>query len=94
MRKKFRVLSLLAGRKRRFSSLPLAGGWTKYRDLPAPAARIRSGQRPFRQPYTHVVNPRPGCGAMRHTHRDGWRARAVGAVKRRWAKQSESYSYS
>ncbi|MGA7324010.1 MAG: LutB/LldF family L-lactate oxidation iron-sulfur protein [Rhodomicrobium sp.] len=34
-----RVLSFLGGRKRRFSSLPLAGAWTKYRDLPAPAPR-------------------------------------------------------
>jgi L-lactate dehydrogenase complex protein LldF len=34
-----RVLSLLAGRKRRFSRLPLASGWTQYRDLPAPAPR-------------------------------------------------------
>jgi L-lactate dehydrogenase complex protein LldF len=34
-----RALSLLAGRKRRFSALPFAGGWTKYRDFPAPAPR-------------------------------------------------------
>ncbi len=34
-----KVLSLLAGRKRRFSSLPFAGGWTKYRELAAPAPR-------------------------------------------------------
>ena len=34
-----RVLSLLAGRSRRFSRLPLAGAWTGYRDLPAPAPR-------------------------------------------------------
>lgn len=34
-----RVLSRIAGKKRRFSSLPLAGGWTAYRDLPAPAPR-------------------------------------------------------
>jgi L-lactate dehydrogenase complex protein LldF len=34
-----RMLSILAGKRRRFSSLPLAGGWTKYRDLPAPAPR-------------------------------------------------------
>ena len=33
------VLSLLGGRKGRFRSLPLAGGWTKYRDLPAPESR-------------------------------------------------------
>jgi L-lactate dehydrogenase complex protein LldF len=34
-----RVLSTLAGRKRRFSHLPFASAWTKYRDLPAPAPR-------------------------------------------------------
>ena len=31
-----RMLALLAGRKRRFRSLPMAGGWTAARDLPAP----------------------------------------------------------
>jgi L-lactate dehydrogenase complex protein LldF len=34
-----RALWLAAGRKRRFRSLPLAGAWTKYRDLAAPAPR-------------------------------------------------------
>ncbi|MGO9171098.1 MAG: LutB/LldF family L-lactate oxidation iron-sulfur protein [Rhodomicrobium sp.] len=34
-----RMLSLAAGRKRRFSYLPLAGAWTQYRDLAAPAPR-------------------------------------------------------
>lgn len=33
------VLSALGGSKRRLSSLPLASGWTKYRDLPAPEGR-------------------------------------------------------
>ncbi|MDK9721047.1 MAG: LutB/LldF family L-lactate oxidation iron-sulfur protein [Rhodospirillales bacterium] len=33
------VLSLLAGRKGRFASLPLASGWTKSRDLPAPEGK-------------------------------------------------------
>ncbi|HVY19360.1 MAG TPA: LutB/LldF family L-lactate oxidation iron-sulfur protein [Bauldia sp.] len=34
-----RVLGNLGGRKGRFRRLPLAGGWTKDRDLPAPAGR-------------------------------------------------------
>ncbi|MHB0952177.1 MAG: LutB/LldF family L-lactate oxidation iron-sulfur protein [Allorhizobium sp.] len=33
------ALSMLGGRKKRISSLPLASGWTKYRDLPAPEGR-------------------------------------------------------
>jgi L-lactate dehydrogenase complex protein LldF len=34
-----RVLGNLGHRKGRFRRLPLAGGWTKYRDLPAPAGQ-------------------------------------------------------
>jgi L-lactate dehydrogenase complex protein LldF len=34
-----RGLSLIAGRRGRVSALPLAGGWTDARDLPAPAGR-------------------------------------------------------
>ena len=34
-----RVLGLWGGRRGRFASLPLAGGWTKHRDMPAPAGR-------------------------------------------------------
>ncbi|MEX0404565.1 LutB/LldF family L-lactate oxidation iron-sulfur protein [Aquibium sp. LZ166] len=33
------VLGMLGGRNRRFSWLPLAGGWTRHRDLPAPESR-------------------------------------------------------
>ncbi len=33
------MLKALGGKKRRFTSLPLAGGWTKWRDLPAPEGR-------------------------------------------------------
>ena len=33
------ALSLLGGRKRRFGYLPLAGGWTRWRELPAPESR-------------------------------------------------------
>ena len=34
-----RLLAALAGRKGRLRSLPLAGGWTRMRDLPAPQGR-------------------------------------------------------
>jgi L-lactate dehydrogenase complex protein LldF len=33
------LLSMISPRRGRFSSLPLAGGWTKYRDFPAPEQR-------------------------------------------------------
>jgi L-lactate dehydrogenase complex protein LldF len=33
------ALSFLSGRRHRFRRLPLAGGWTKYRDFPAPENR-------------------------------------------------------
>ena len=33
------TLSLFGRRKGRISSMPMAGGWTKYRDLPAPETR-------------------------------------------------------
>jgi len=36
MRLPIRLMALLGGRKGRFRSLPLAGGWTSQRDLPAP----------------------------------------------------------
>ena len=35
----FGALGWLGRRKGRFRSLPMAGGWTKHRDLPAPAGR-------------------------------------------------------
>jgi L-lactate dehydrogenase complex protein LldF len=34
-----RALGNLGWRKGRFRFLPLAGGWTKYRDLPAPEGK-------------------------------------------------------
>ena len=34
-----RTLSLFAGRRRRFTWLPMARGWTSQRDLPAPEGR-------------------------------------------------------
>jgi L-lactate dehydrogenase complex protein LldF len=34
-----RLLALLGGRRGRIGSLPLAGGWTQVRDLPAPQGR-------------------------------------------------------
>ena len=33
------LLSALGGSKRRIASLPLAGGWTKHRDMPAPEGK-------------------------------------------------------
>jgi L-lactate dehydrogenase complex protein LldF len=38
------VLAKLAGRKGRFARLPLAGGWTAVRDLPAPEGRTFAEQ--------------------------------------------------
>ena len=31
-----KMLAIFGGRSGRLSTLPMAGGWTKYRDLPAP----------------------------------------------------------
>ncbi len=49
------VLRFLSGGRGRFGKLPLAGGWTASRDLPAPQgrtfkARWKAGQRPGRAP--------------------------------------------
>jgi len=33
------LLSALSGKKRRFGWLPLAGGWTRHRELPAPQGK-------------------------------------------------------
>jgi L-lactate dehydrogenase complex protein LldF len=50
MRIGMRTLGLLGRRRGRFRSLPLAGGWTRSRDLPAPQgptfiARWQAGRR-------------------------------------------------
>ena len=34
-----RILSVMAGKRGRLKSVPLASGWTEFRDLPAPAGR-------------------------------------------------------
>ena len=34
-----RLMKKMAGGRGCFASLPLAGGWTKYRDMPAPEGR-------------------------------------------------------
>jgi L-lactate dehydrogenase complex protein LldF len=39
-----RVLRWRAGARGRFSSLPLAGGWTRHRDFPAPQGRTFQDQ--------------------------------------------------
>jgi L-lactate dehydrogenase complex protein LldF len=44
------MLKRAGGSKRRFASLPLAGGWTKWRDLPAPEGKT------FMQQYAARTN--------------------------------------
>lgn len=44
-----RLLGRLAGRRGRFRSLPLAGGWTQFRDLPAPQGKTFQQQWAERQ---------------------------------------------
>ena len=46
------VLARLGGAKHRFASLPLAGGWTKWRDLPAPEGKT------FQQQYAEAQRTR------------------------------------
>ncbi len=46
-----RALRIIGGRKRRLRRLPMAAGWTRYRDLPAPQGRTfmsrwAAGERP------------------------------------------------
>jgi L-lactate dehydrogenase complex protein LldF len=50
------ALSLLSGTGRRIRSLPLAGGWTKYRDFPAPEGRT------FLQEWAQRENRKQGAG--------------------------------
>jgi L-lactate dehydrogenase complex protein LldF len=51
------LLSLLAGARRRFSALPLAGGWTKHRDLPAPESRTFMQQWQQREALKQEARP-------------------------------------
>ncbi|KQT69763.1 MULTISPECIES: LutB/LldF family L-lactate oxidation iron-sulfur protein [unclassified Aureimonas] len=55
------ILSRMAGSRHRFKSLPLAGGWTKWRDLPAPEGRT------FQQQYAERFGRDPAAktGAAR-----------------------------
>lgn len=48
-----RLLNVIGGARGRISALPLAGGWTKYRDLPAPESRTFSQQWAARQKTGH-----------------------------------------
>jgi L-lactate dehydrogenase complex protein LldF len=50
------VISALGGARRRLSWLPLAGGWTKHRELPAPEARTFMQQ--WRDRDTRLQNAR------------------------------------
>jgi L-lactate dehydrogenase complex protein LldF len=47
-----RVLRSLGGRERIIHKLPLGGGWTEGRDMPAPAGRT------FRELYAARQRPR------------------------------------
>lgn len=45
-----RTLSAMAGRRGRLKSLPLAGGWTAWRDLPAPSGETFMAQWKAKKP--------------------------------------------
>ena len=51
------VLGLFGGRNRRFSWLPLAGGWTRHRDLPAPESRTFTQQWRQREALKQEARP-------------------------------------
>jgi L-lactate dehydrogenase complex protein LldF len=53
------MLALFGGRKRRFRALPLAGGWSRHRDFPAPERRTfmqQARDKGFRR-YQGVLKP-------------------------------------
>ena len=82
------ILGMLGRGKGRFSYLPLAGGWTKYRDMPAPEGRTfmqqMRGRKPAPQRACHERPRRdPQQGAQ-----PAERARA--ATGRRGPRQSPS----
>lgn len=39
-----KIMAAIGGRRGRFGSMPLAGGWTDHRDLPAPEGPTFSAQ--------------------------------------------------
>ena len=51
------LLSVFGGAKRRFSWLPLAGGWTRHRELPAPESRTFMQQWAQREALKQEARP-------------------------------------
>jgi L-lactate dehydrogenase complex protein LldF len=49
-----RVLRSMAGNRGRLRSLPLAGGWTRYRDLPAPQGKTFQQMLREKRSQSHV----------------------------------------